>query len=56
MDIGEFLKSLILQLPNFAGLLVCVFVLIWVITKQQAQIEALQNRINELCDEDVGKT
>lgn len=49
VSIDDFIKSLIVQLPNFAGLLVCVFVLIYVILMQQKQIQRQQARIDELC-------
>lgn len=52
MEIGEFVKSLILQLPNFAGLVLCVVVLLYVIIRQQDQIERQQKRIDELCNDD----
>lgn len=49
MSIDEFAKTLIVQLPNFAGLLICIVVLVQIIIRQQAQIDKQQNRINELC-------
>lgn len=55
MEVGEFLKTLILQLPNFAGLLICVFVLVYVIQMQQKQIDRQQERIDELCDDSERK-
>lgn len=49
MSIDEFVKSLVLQMPNFAGLLVCVFVEYRIIMIMWTQNQALQSRINELC-------
>lgn len=59
MDINSvesLLKFLILNLPNFAGMVIAVLVCIWVIIQQQKQITALQGRIDELCgDKTPGK-
>lgn len=51
MSIDDFAKTLIVQLPNFAGLIICIVVLVQIILRQQGQIDKLQNRINELCGE-----
>lgn len=48
--LGEFL---ILQLPNFAGLLICVAVCVKIIFEQRKDIQRLQNRINELCGDET---
>jgi hypothetical protein len=49
MSIDEFVKSLVVQLPNFAGLLVCVFVEYRIIMILWDNNQRLQNRIDELC-------
>lgn len=48
-SVESLLKFLILNLPNFAGLMIAVFVCIWIIIQQQKQIAVLQGRIDELC-------
>lgn len=53
MNIDEFAKFLIVNLPNFAGLVVAIVVLIWIVVKQQAQIAEKDRRIEELCAEDL---
>lgn len=53
MPIDEFAKFLIANLPNFAGLIVCITVLVWVIVQQQKQITRQQVRIDELCGDET---
>lgn len=50
------LNTLIQQLPNFAGLLICVAVLVRIIQKQQTMIEHLVDVIvkRENCEDDDG--
>lgn len=59
VPVDEFVKFLVANLPNFAGLIVCVAVLVWVIVQQQKQIARQQARIDELCGDetpDLGET
>lgn len=55
MSIDEFAKTLIVQLPNFAGLIICIVVMFQIIMRQQTQIENLNTKINEMCEEKGAK-
>lgn len=49
MPFDDFMKTLVVQLPNFAGLLICVIVELKIILLLWEDNQHKQARINELC-------